>query len=462
MKGTLRSRIKRFCGVQGGFFQKAPLTGRLPDPFCTAKRFPTYRASSQILKGVILFTLILCLSTNIMPGKSSSVNGYYKLFFTGFKMPGEAAPVGSVNNRLRLKLSLNPAEWLSIDAAYDISPRIQDPMLFSESLFYSAIDPLSYRVDDFDSRLYPAEGKPVSSIGVFHNLDRLFVTIKTGIMDIFIGRQAIAWGSAKVINPTDVVAPFTFNELDTEERRGVDAVRVRIPLGMMDELDMGYIPGKDFKIGNSAFYLRGKTYFLKTDLSMVLMGFRENFMAGIDIARSVGGAGVWCEAAYVVPGLFEKEDAPGKAEEKDYFRASVGVDYNFNGKFYGFFEYHFNSAGESEPGDYNRLFTRTAYREGADYLMGKHYLNVGATCQVTPLIPVTGLLIFNVNDRSLTFAPTIEYNIKEDIYIAAGAYLGIGKHPEIIDLNNPSSFPRFHSEFGSYPNMFFTSFRIYF
>lgn len=399
-----------------------------------------------------------------------SVNGYYKLFFTGFKMPtytGDGGglkepPLGSVNNRVRLKLTYKPSKWLSVHASYDFSPRIQDPLLFGESLFYAAIDPLSYRVDDFDSRLYPAEGKVVSSFGVFHNLDRFFVTVKTDVMDIFIGRQAIAWGSARVLNPTDIVAPFTFNELDTEERRGVDAVRVRIPLGMMDELDMGYIPGEDFKFENSAFYLRGKTYLFKTDLSVVLMGFRENFMVGLDVTRSIGGAGFWCEAAYVVPDLFKKEDAPDKVNEKDYFRASIGVDYNFSGKFYSFFEYHFNSAGGGDPGDYMGLFGRTAYTEGSVYLMGKHYLNLGMTYQVTPLVPFTGLLLFNVNDGSLTFAPTIEYNIKEDIYIGVGAYLGIGKGPEICDVNNPVNSLRFHSEFGAYPAMFFTSFRIYF
>ncbi len=94
--------------------------------------------------------------------------------------------------------------------------------------------------------------------------------------------------------------------------------------------------------------------------------------------------------------------------------------------------------------------------------MAQHYLNLAVTYQVTPLIPFTSLLIFNVSDASLTFSPTIEYNIKEDIYIAAGAYLGVGKQPEVCDVCNPDLSFRFNSEFGSYPNMVFTSFRIYF
>ncbi|MCP5107162.1 MAG: hypothetical protein GY950_27495 [bacterium] len=374
----------------------------------------------------------------------------------------EEPPIGSVNNRLRLKLMVKPNDWLSFQAAYDFSPRIQDPMLFEGDIFFSAIDPISYRVDDFDARLYPGQGKALGSFGVFHNLDRCVVTIKTKVADIFIGRQAIAWGSGHVVNPTDIIAPFTFNELDTEERRGVDAVRVRIPLGMMDELDIGYIPGEDFKFENSAFYLRGKTYLMKTDVSLLLMGFRENFLIGFDVTRAIGRAGFWCEGAYVMPNLLRKEKDPYEVEEKDYFRLSTGVDYNFGGKLYCFLEYHFNSAGDKTPENYSGLFDKTAFTDGAAYLMGRHYVNLSATYEVTPLIPFTGLLIFNVGDGSLTFAPTIEYNIKEDIYISAGAYLGMGKGPELCDACNPAYRMRFRSEFGAYPNMFFTSFRIYF
>ena len=421
------------------------------------------------------FIIVFGFSIHLIPEETFSFSGYYKLFFTAFKMPRskgveppvEEPPVGSVNNRLRLKLTLTPSRWFSVHAAYDISPRIQDPLLFEEDIFFAAIDPLTYRVDDFSPRLYPGVGKGVSSFGIFHNLDRFVVTIKTRKADIFIGRQAIAWGSAHVFNPTDIIAPFTFNELDTEERQGVDAIRIRIPLGMMDELDMGVVSGKDFKFKNSAFFLRGRTYLLRTDLSLLLLGFRENFLMGLDVTRAIGGAGFWCEAAYVVTDFFNKNkennlSSINERTDKNYFRASVGMDYNFSSKLYGFFEYHYNSAGKKKPGNYTDVFYSTAFNEGAAYLMAQHYLNLAVTYQVTPLIPFTGLLIVNINDGSLTFSPTFEYNIKEDIYIAAGAYLGIGKRPEVCDGYNPDLGFRFNSEFGAYPNMFYTSFRIYF
>ncbi len=423
------------------------------------------------MRRIILFSLgVFIFLSPVYGGDRISLNGYYKSFFIGFQPPDYQSqmeiafanpPLGAVNNRLRLKLSLNPAGWLRAEIAYDFSPRIQDPQLFAESPFFTDLESFSYRYDDFPARIYPKSNEPVSSFGMFHNLDRLFVTLKTGFADIFIGRQAIAWGSAYVINPTDVVAPFAFNELDTEERRGVDALRLRFPLGTMDELDVGYIFGQEGKFANSAFYLRGKFYLLKTDLSLLFMGFRENLLLGLDAARAIGGAGFRIEAAYVSPDFFNTGERERK-NEPAYLRASVGLDYNFSSKTYGFIEYHYNSAGKSRAQDYLAYFQSTAFQEGTAYLLGQHYLAVGLTYQVSSLVPFTAMVLYNLSDHSFSLSPNLEYNIAENIYLSAGAYLGIGKNPELISLPPGQLGTLFHSEFGAYPHMVYTAFRIYF
>ena len=379
----------------------------------------------------------------------------YKLSYTTVNDPD----IGAVNNRVRIKLALHPSSKISFHFAYDLSSRIQDPSLFEEDIFFAGLKPLEYRFSDFRDRIYPEPGDPVISFGLFHNLDRLFMTIKTAFADIFIGRQTIAWGSARVINPTDIIAPFAFNELDKEERRGVDAIRVRVPLGMMDELDMGFVAGKNFDSEKNAFFLRGKIYKFQTDMSLLLIAFRKHLLIGVDLTRALGDAGFWLETSYVIPDYFRETK---NSKDKNYLRASIGLDYNLNPKTYGFLEYHFNSAGKNQPEDYTSLFDSPAYQDGSVYLMGKHYLNIGSTYQLSALIPVTGLLIFNLSDRSLILSPFLEYNIAENIYLAAGAYIGLGKNPEIV-LGPLVSRPHLlFSEFGTYPDMLFTSFRVYF
>jgi hypothetical protein len=411
------------------------------------------------MKKPILTSVFFLLAAAVLSGAENnfSLSGYYKNFSTAFLLPSydlsgydtDSPDLGAVNNRLRLKLTYKPAAWFSLDAAYDITPRIQDPQLFSDDIFFADLEFKSYRFDDFKQQIYPKADSQTGSFGLFHNLDRFFFTITTKYADVFIGRQAIAWGSAHFINPTDVIAPFTFNELDVEERRGVDAVRVRIPLGMMDELDLGYVAGKDFFLDNSAFFIRGKTYLFQTDLSLLLMSFRSHFLFGLDITRSIGGAGFWVEGAYVSPYSF---CSCAGAEKKNYIRLSTGLDYTFTATTYGFFEYHFSSAGKKDPSDYLIFLESSAFKDGSVYLMGRHYLCAGITQQITPLIPFTGLIIWNASDGSLTLAPQAEYNIAENIYIALGAYVGFGKKPDTL----------LHSEFGAYPDMIFSSFRIYF
>jgi len=415
---------------------------------------------------ILLIVLVMSL---VLPVSADSVTGYYKIFFTGFQLPtldladstDYEPPIGSVANRVRLKFTAHPTSWLSFHGAYDFSPRVQDVKLFQQDVLNGSLESGGYRVSDFHERLYPVESKSVSSFAVFHNLDRFYLTVKTSFADIFIGRQAIAWGSAKFINPTDVVAPFTFTQLDTEERRGVDALRVRVPLGMMAEVDLGWIAGRDFNFADSAFFMKGKFSWFKTDVTLLMMGFRRNLLLGIDLARSIGGAGAWCEAAWVKPGFFSKAELETGIEDGAYFRASVGMDYNFSSNLYGFFEYHFNSPGKRDLRAYNDV--SVAYVDGSTYLRGRHYLNLGLTTQITPLMPLNGMVIWNLSDGSFTLSPTLEYNIAQNIYLGLGAYIGIGKSPEFVKQTIPGS-PNFQyrSEFGAYPDMVYTSFRYYF
>ena len=394
------------------------------------------------------------LSTIALANAEFQIGGYYKNFSTGLAPPLPDEPIiGAVNNRLRLNLAYAPIDTLSFDLAYDFAPRIQDPSLFSESPIVGAPDSFRYRVADFDSTIYPGKNDPVGSFGLFQNLDRASIAYSADFGDITIGRQAIAWGSARVVNPTDVVTPYAYNQLDTEDRIGVDAIRVQIPIGVLGEFDTGYVFGGNLAFERSAFFLRSQLNALETDFSISLLGFREHLMTGFDIARGIGGAGFWLEAAYVYANTFDSENP----NAENYLRASIGLDYSFGGRAYGFIEYHFSGAGAQEPEDYLDNLDRPAYTDGAVYLMGRHYFVPGLTFQITPLISLSGVVLSNVSDPSVFPSLQVEYNFAQDIYLSAGGFIGIGKRPETEDEET-----QFRSEFGGYPTLFFSSFRIYF
>ena len=403
-----------------------------------------------------IVVLAICLMVGPFSGIADAefqFGGYYKNFSTIFNSPvPETAMSGVVVNRLRLNLSYAPTDSLSFAFAYDFTPRVQDPLLFSQSLIAVSTASSSYRVADFDSQIYPSADESVGSVGIYHNLDRASLHFSTDFADFSVGRDAIAWGSARVVNPTDVVAPYTYDQLDTEDRVGVDAVRVRIPVGVMGEIDAGYISGTDFDFNKSAVFFRTQLNAAETDFSILLLEFQRDLLIGLDVARGIGGAGFWLETAYVLAEPFD--DVPDASE--DYLRTSVGLDYSFGGETYAFIEYHFNGAGAQKPGNYLTNLEQPAYTRGGVYLLGVHYLAPGVTHQVTPLISVSGQILLNLSDPSTWVAPQVSYNIAEDIHLSIGGFVSIGKRPK----NGES--PEFQSEFGSYPNLFFSSFRVYF
>ena len=403
-----------------------------------------------------ILTLVIYLAITPLVGTADaefSVGGYYKNFSTVFNSPFPDAPItGIVVNRLRLNLSHTPTDTLSLAVAYDFTPRVQDPLLSSQSPFAVGVVSSRYRVADFDALIYPSTDAAMGSVGIYHNLDRAAVQYSTDFADFSIGRDAIAWGSARIINPTDIIAPYTYDQLDTEDRVGVDAVRVRIPVGVMGEVDTGYIFGNNFDFDKSAVFLRTQLNAAETDFSILLLEFQRDLLIGLDVARGIGGAGFWLETAYVLVEPFD--DEPDVSD--NYLRTSVGLDYSFGGETYAFIEYHFNGAGARTPENYLVNLEQSAYTRGGVHLLGRHYLTPGFTHQLTPLTSFTGQMLFNLSDPSTFIAPQIAYNVAEDIHLSVGSFVSIGKRPK----NSEST--EFQSEFGSYPNLFFSSFRVYF
>jgi len=418
---------------------------------------------------LVAVVYMICRPGSISASDQISINGYYKNYFTAIDRPSiknlpdtpDQPLTGAVNNRLRLNLLGRASKRLSLTLAYDFSPRVQDASLFDEQPLSMDFNPPVYRAVDLDSRLYPDEDDPVGSFAVFHNTDRAYFTISCNLADIYLGRQAIAWGSARVINPTDIFTPYAFNELDMEDRPGIDAIRIRVPIGFMGEIDAGYIFGDDFEFDNSAMFLRSRFYYRRTDIALIVVGFRENLLMGFDLTRSIGGAGFWVEGGYVI---VDALDGEGRDSGKDYFRSSVGLDYSLRDGTYLFVEYHFNQAGASEPNKYLPRSEEATYKSAtADvYLLGKHYLAPGISYQATPLIIISGQALINLADPSLLLAPQAEYNIAQDIYLSAGAYLGLGKSPIFEIDRSHGPILRLRSEFGGYPDFIFTSFRVYF
>ena len=117
----------------------------------------------KLVTVTICFLTILCAR---LAHTEFQYGGYYNNFFTTIDSPLPDTPLmGVVVNRLRINLSYAATESFSFAIAYDFSPRIQDPSLFTESPIAVGIASSRYRVADFDSLLYPDDDEQVGSVG---------------------------------------------------------------------------------------------------------------------------------------------------------------------------------------------------------------------------------------------------------------------------------------------------------
>jgi hypothetical protein len=391
-------------------------------------------------------------------GKAFNLTGYYKNFLVllepanigGDPAPAALPPQGLASGDLRLNLMWHPVEKYSLCLAYDLIPTVGGNSA-QITLPLPPPDPFVYRLADLAPDLFPQPGSATGNFILSQNLDRAYVSGSFGLGDVTLGRQPVAFGSAKVINPMDVLAPFTFQALDKEERTGVDAIRIRTPLGDLGEIDAGWVLGGQGRPDMSAVFVKPRIHVLDTDVTPLIMKFRTHGLLGLDLTRSLGGASVWLETACVAAGWFAQRNTAG-----DYWRVSAGADYNLADGLYGFLEYHYNGAGEATPADYPADFAKSAYAEGAVYLLGRHYLAPGLSYQLSPLLMVAAQALINLGDGSAFVAPSCSYSFADNVEVSGGFFLNLGRPA----VQAPELEAR--SEFGMYPGIGFVETKLYF
>jgi hypothetical protein len=68
------------------------------------------------------------------------------------------------------------------------------------------------------------------------------------------------------------------------------------------------------------------------------------------------------------------------------------------------------------------------------------------------------MVLVNLTDPSLVLNLTLEYDIKENVYVEGGCTLGFGENPELLGVDPVA----YRSEFGFYPNVIYTAVKLYF
>ncbi len=281
---------------------------------------------------------------------------------------------------------------------------------------------------------------------VWHDLDRLSLTVYTEIADVTLGRQAITWGVSGIFPVADLWAQFSPFELDTEEKPGIDAIRV----------------------------LSYPAPALELDFVLADRGAAENLSFGVRGTYGLSGADVWAGAGKFwrevlamggVTLLLDEVKLRGEAvlpwdmdaESLADPRVTLGVDW-IRGTLVLTGEYHLNGIG-SGPGGYFGAFQDPRVQRGETYYVGRHYL--GGLVSWSPdrenRLNLVLNALTNLEDPSAALTPLASYDVGQATRVSLGGLISGGDRPSFDTLP-----PRIPSEFGAYGTLGFVQLSVYF
>jgi len=337
---------------------------------------------AQREKGVrwVLFGLFVsCLLA--IPTHGIELGGYYENDGIGLVKRTGGSVIGDMN-RLRFKLDQNFGQNLTIH----FEPRYY---LFVKS-----------------------ENIPLSGVSNLDQLtwDRYYLKYYSGLANITIGKQRIAWGSGTIWNPTDVFNPFVMSfAVKEEETTNVEAIRLEAPIGNAGGIDSYIVTGKNWSEVKKGIRAKTTVGLFDLALSYVDTG-NNNFQVGFDSSGDFMQAGVRNEIVLRSP--------PGS---NAYIQSVWGMDYTLDNGVGLNAEYFFNGLGAKNKDRYDWA----GLAAGNISQLGMVYLFFSANKIIDELTNVRCSLISNLDDLSYIIYPQYSRNISQNVDLSLeGMWVG--------------------------------------
>ncbi len=265
-----------------------------------------------------------------------------------------------------------------------------------------------------------------------HRFDRLSVGWEPSErLEFTAGRQAVSWGTALFLTPSDPFTPFSPVDPFREFRAGVDAVRARFYPGPFSEIDVVVRPTRSPAGEEWTALARG----LATVRNWEISGWGGALYG--DPAGAVGGAGAL--GGWAVRG----EATLRRLRDELVWRGTIGFDrlLQVGGSDLTFLvEYQRDGLGTADPGEYLDLLGSETFLRGEHLVLGRDEAVVQASYQLHPLWSIAGLWLRNLNDHSAILGPSLAYSASDNVAIAAGVFVGTGADETTDAVPLPSEY----------------------
>ncbi|MGM0577749.1 MAG: hypothetical protein ACQEXJ_18625 [Myxococcota bacterium] len=278
-----------------------------------------------------------------------------------------------------------------------------------------------------------------------HDLDRFSLRLFLGAVDLSLGRQAITWGTANLFQVSDVWATFSPFDLDTSQKRGIDAVRAITSIG--PDLELDFVLADRGGLSDLSGGVRATFYLGFGDVYVAAGRFWDQLglMAGVSATFDL----------YKLRAEVHEPWDPGD-DEAALPRVTLGFDWLRTDTILTV-EAHYNGTGVLDPDDYASHATQSeALSRGESYFLGRWYLGVLASHEPVDRLTLELSAIANVVDPSLILTPRVAWEATQNTSVALGAFATVGDRPEVAPA------PTLTSEFGSYGHLVYLEMSAFF
>lgn len=263
----------------------------------------------------------------------------------------------------------------------------------------------------------------------YGQIDRLWLDYTKQDLQITIGRQRIAWGTALVWNVIDLFNPKSVLDFDYEEKPGVDAFRMQYYTGAISKVEFSVKPGKD-----------SEHYTLASLYSINISGYDFYGVVGVRNNRWIVG-GAW--AGSVLDGGFRGEllvsQSPDRDPSRDHYTSPLppdsifasdktvvsfvlSGDYTFSNSFYIHTELLYNSNGKKEnAGLFHEEASDAGMLSPARWSIYQEF-----AYDITPLTRATLFGIYNPDDNSSIIVPMLSRSLSTNLDLLIIGFLPSG------------------------------------
>ncbi len=256
-------------------------------------------------------------------------------------------------------------------------------------------------------------------------LDRLSVSYSSQNFVLKLGRQAVTWGSGMVFRPSDIIAPFAPNAIDTAYKPGVDMAYAQVLFDNGNDLAAVFVPRRAVAGGalawdQSTLALRSTLLLGDYDGTVLLARDHGDTLLNLGLGGPLGNAawnvelGQWVLADGSKPmnilANISNSGALGDMNISyfaEYFHNGFGVDTA-------------TPLGALPPALATRLATGQLFNVGQDFLA------LGAQLGVSAGVTVSPSLISSLNDGSLFAAVQAGVSVRDNLDINFNASQGFG------------------------------------